>query len=189
MNNEPVKKDSLIKRLFLQYKEIIMYLIFGVLTTLVRWVTQWIFSALFENILPQNPIDIWFLHYDSAVVFVATVISWTLAVLFAYVTNKLWVFESKSWKPSIALKEMWQFFLARFITGVIEIGGIALLVGLGVDRLVIPRETMDATILMSVIILVLNYVFSKLIVFKKKAPAEDADNASDTSTEQETEKE
>lgn len=157
-----------IKGLFIKYKEIVMYIIFGVLTTLVRWITQWLFMRIFENILPKQEMDLWFLHYDSAAVFTATLLSWLAAVLFAYVTNKLWVFESKSWKPSVALRELWQFFLSRLITGVIEIGGIYLLVGVGVDRIVIQKSTMDATILMSGIIMVLNYIFSKLIVFKKK---------------------
>ena len=157
-----------IKQLFIKYKEIVMYIIFGVATTLVRWVTQWIFSGLFASILPKKELHFWFLHYDSTSVFVATLLSWITAVLFAFVTNKLWVFESKSWKPSVAVREFWQFFLSRAITGVIEIGGIYLLVGVGVDQLVIPKETMDATILVSGVILVLNYVFSKLIVFKDK---------------------
>ena len=161
------------KKLFEKYKEIIMYIIFGVATTLVRWVTQWLFSSLFETIMPKEELSFWFLHYDSTAVFVATLLSWLVAVLFAYVTNKLWVFESKSWKPEVALKEMWQFFLSRFITGVIEIGGIYLLVGVGVDMLVIQKTSMDATILVSGLILVLNYIFSKLIVFKKKENPEE----------------
>lgn len=160
-----------IKTLFIKHKEIIMYVIFGVLTTVVRWITQWVFSGLFEVILPNKELNILFLHYNSAAVFVATVLSWLAAVLFAYVTNKLWVFESKSWKPSIALKECWQFFLSRFITGVIEIGGVYLLVGVGVDMLVIPKTSMDATVIMSAIVMVLNYVFSKLIVFNDKKKA------------------
>lgn len=157
-----------IKRIFVKHKEIIMYLIFGVATTLVRWVTQWIFSGMFKSIMPKEELTIWFLHYDSTAVFVATLLSWFVAVIFAYVTNKLWVFESKSWKPSVAVREFWQFFLSRAITGVIEIGGIYLLVGLGVDMLVIPKESMDATVLMSGLIMVLNYIFSKLIVFKDR---------------------
>ena len=154
--------------IYKKYREIIMYIIFGVLTTLVRWITQWIFSGLFEAILPKRELNLLFLHYDSTAVFVATLLSWLAAVLFAYVTNKLWVFESKSWKPRIAVREFWQFFLSRFITGIIEIGGIYLLVGVGVDMLVISKSSMDATVIMSAIIMVLNYVFSKLIVFNTK---------------------
>ena len=166
-----------------------MYVIFGVATTLVRWITQWIFSAIFDNILPHEKIEWWIFHYDSAVVFVATLISWILAVIFAYVTNKLWVFESKSWKPSIAIREFWQFFLSRFLTGILEIGGVALLVGLGVNMIVIKQDTMDATVLMSAIIMVLNYVFSKLIVFrnpdKKKKKEEEGKKEAEENAEHE----
>ena len=160
------KKDGLIAGLFKKYKEIIMYLIFGVATTLVRWVTQWVFSESFESVMPKQEFSVWILKYDSTAVFIATLLSWLAAVIFAYVTNKLWVFESKSWQPSLALKELWQFFLSRFLTGIVEIAGVYLLVGLGVDRLIIPKESMDATIIMSSIVMVLNYVASKLFIFK-----------------------
>ena len=169
-----------IKQLFIKYKEIIMYIIFGVATTLVRWITQWVFSEIFTNIMPKKELTVWFLHYDSTAVFVATLLSWLVAVIFAFITNKLWVFESKSWKLSVAVREFWQFFLSRAITGVIEIGGIYILVGVGVDMLVIQKSSMDATVLMSGLIMVLNYIFSKLIVFKnregeeQKTPAEAA---------------
>ena len=157
-----------IKKVFIKHKEIIMYLIFGVATTLVRWATQWIFIKMFDDIMPKQEVNIWFLHYDTTAVFIATLLSLLTAIIFAFVTNKLWVFESKSWKPSIALRELWQFFFARFLSALIELGGIYLLVGLGVDRLVVPIETMDATILMSGVVMVLNYIFSKLIVFKNR---------------------
>ena len=152
------------KKLFVK-KEFIMYCIFGLATTVVRWGTQWVFSGLFTGIMPKKELHLWFLHYDSTAVFIATLLSWTAAVIFAYITNKLWVFESKSWKSDVAVKEFWQFFLSRFVTGIIEIAGVYLLVGVGVDMLVIPKESMDATIIMSSIIMVLNYVLSKLIVF------------------------
>ena len=170
IENQDITAEKKQKKLFGKYKEIIMYIIFGVATTLVRWVTQWLFTSIFENALPKEEIHIWFLEYKSTGVFVATLLSWLAAVIFAYITNKLWVFESKSWKPSIAIKEFWQFFLSRAITGVIEIVGVFLLVGVGVDQIVIPKESMDATILMSGIIMVLNYILSKLIVFKEKDP-------------------
>lgn len=168
MNKGKKKHMEKKKGIFVKYKEIIMYIIFGVLTTLVRWITQWVFSSLFESIMPQEKIKIWFLEYKSTGVFVATILSWLAAVIFAYITNKLWVFESKSWKPEIAVKEFWQFFLSRAITGVIEIVGVFVLVGIGVNEIVIPKDSMDATVLMSGLIMVLNYIFSKLIVFKDK---------------------
>ena len=83
-------------------KEILMYIVFGVLTTLVGWGTY----ILFEKALKS--------------VFWANLLSWICAVAFAYVTNKLWVFESKSWNAKILLKEVSTFLASRGITGVLE---------------------------------------------------------------------
>ena len=93
------------KRLLLKYKEVIMYLIFGVATTLVNWV---VYSLLMKT---------------SAVnMTISNAIAWFTAVVFAYITNKLFVFESKSWNVAEVWKEVVKFFGARITTGVIEIG-------------------------------------------------------------------
>lgn len=157
-----------IKSLFIKYKEIIMYLIFGVLTTMVRWITQYLFTLLFNFILPQNEIIIWFLKYDSYSIFVSTILSWICAVIFAFITNKIFVFESKNWEPKIALPEFGKFIVSRLFTGIIEILGIYILVGVGFNKIIIPADSMDATIVISIITIILNYIFSKLIVFKNK---------------------
>lgn len=157
-----------IKKLIIKHKEILLYLIFGVLTTVVRWATQYLFTLFFNILLPQEKISFWILEYDSYSIFISTILSWICAVVFAFITNKLFVFESKSWKPEIAFPEFGKFILARVITGVIEILGIYFLVGIGFDKIIIPLESMDATIVVSVVVIILNYVFSKLIVFKKK---------------------
>ena len=90
------------------------------------------------------------------------------AVIFAFVTNKIWVFESKSWKPSVALKEFWLFVAARLITGVLEWFGVPLLVAIGLNQPLFGIDGFVAKILVSVIVIILNYVFSKLIIFKNK---------------------
>ena len=119
-----------IKRLLLKYKEVIMYLIFGVATTLVNWV---VYSLLMKT---------------SAVnMTISNAIAWFTAVVFAYITNKLFVFESKSWNVAEVWKEVVKFFGARIATGV---------------------EGFVAKILVSVIVVILNYVFSKIFVFNKK---------------------
>ena len=118
-----------IKRLLLKYKEVIMYLIFGVATTLVNWV---VYSLLMKT---------------SAVnMTISNAIAWFTAVVFAYITNKLFVFESKSWNVAEVWKEVVKFFGARIF---------------GVEGFV-------AKILVSVIVVILNYVFSKIFVFNKK---------------------
>lgn len=140
-----------IKRLLLKYKEVIMYLIFGVATTLVNWV---VYSLLMKT---------------SAVnMTISNAIAWFTAVVFAYITNKLFVFESKSWNVVEVWKEVVKFFGARIATGVIEICGLPLLYYIGVKQSLFGVEGFAAKILVSVIVVILNYVFSKIFVFNKK---------------------
>ena len=86
-----------IKQLFIKYKEIIMYLIMGGGTTVVNWVA---YSLMVMFCHPGNNLT-GPLHISASTidVFVANVVSWVLAVTFAYITNKLFVFESYSWNP------------------------------------------------------------------------------------------
>ena len=147
----------MIKRMLKKYKEIILYVVFGVLTTLVNLVCFKIFDALLGERL----------------YLVTNIISWIFAVVFAYVTNKLWVFESKSWKPSIAIKELISFFGARlFSLGVEELGLWLLIDVIGMSSLSFKIFTyelngnMIAKIIMQVIVVVINYVLSKLFIFR-----------------------
>ena len=143
-------------------KEIAMYIVFGVLTTLVGWGSY----ILFEKALKS--------------VFWANLLSWVCAVSFAYVTNKLWVFESKSWRGKILLKEISTFLASRGITGVLEIVSVPLLAKWGFDNPffalakganlkadILYTDGLYSKIAVAVIVVILNYVFSKLIVFKK----------------------
>ncbi len=135
-----------------------MYLIFGVLTTVVSWGSY----ALFEILLGLFISDVIVLSS------VANVISWIIAVLFAFVTNKLWVFESKSWKGSVLVKELGSFVGSRLLTGVLEWFGVPLLMLIGLDQPILGIEGMLAKVLISVIVVILNYVLSKLLVFRNK---------------------
>ena len=169
-----------IKELFIKYKEIILYIIFGVLTTLVNWVTYWLteplFSAAFHGDEVMFALFGMEITYTTFAIFIANVIAWIAGVAFAFVTNKIWVFESKSWKPSVALKELWLFVAARLITGVLEWFGVPLLVAIGMDQPLFGVDGFAAKILVSVIVVILNYVFSKLFIFKdKKDTAENTD--------------
>ena len=132
------------KELFKKHKDIISYLFFGVLTTAVNVVTYWLCHGL--GSVPNVP---------------STVIAWVAAVAFAFITNKLFVFESKSWAPSVALKEAASFTLCRVGTGVIEVGMMYVFV----DLLTFNGTVMK--LITNFIVIVLNYVFSKLIIFKK----------------------
>lgn len=145
-------------------KEILMYIVFGVLTTIVGWGTY----TLFANACKMN-------------VFWSNLLSWACAVAFAFVTNKLWVFESKSWERKQVLKEASGFVASRGITGVIEIVSVPLVARLGFDNIfynALNKLEITADILftngiyskvsVAFVIVILNYVFSKLIVFKKR---------------------
>lgn len=150
----------MIKKLWDKFHEIIMYLIFGVLTTVVSWVSY----AIFTTFIPT--ISFWGITIDLTTT--SNVLSWIGAVVFAYITNKIWVFESKSWKPSVAFKEFWLFVSSRLVTGVIEWVGLPLLIKIGFDQSILGIEGMLAKILVSVIVVILNYVLSKLFIFKNK---------------------
>ena len=138
-------------------REVFMYLVFGVLTTVVSWASY----ARFIKILGG-------ISNSDVRISVANVLSWIAAVLFAFITNKLWVFDSKSWKPSVVIKELGMFVVARLATGCIEWFGVPLLVKIGVDQELFGTEGMVAKIIASVLVVILNYFFSKLLIFKKK---------------------
>ena len=145
----PVMKT--IKTLYAKYRELIVYFITGVLTTLVNWAAY----ALCVRVFGWN-------------VAVSNAVAWVVAVLFAYVTNKLWVFRSFRWDLWFVLKEAALFIGARILTGIFEIVSVPLLVNLGLNAPLLGVKGMWAKILVSVVVMVLNYVFSKLIVFRKK---------------------
>ena len=132
------------KTQYLKYKEIINYLIFGVLTTLVNFVVYIIFARL--------------LHTNETL---SNAIAWIISVLFAYITNKIYVFDSKEKEFKKIIKEIIAFFGCRAFSGVVDIGSFYLLVDkLGVNDII-------AKILIAVFVVILNYIFSKLLIFKK----------------------
>jgi putative flippase GtrA len=139
-----------IKMLYLKYKEIIMYLIMGVLTTAVNWCVY----AIMEGLL------------NFSVTF-SNITAWVAGVLFAYITNKIFVFESYNFAPAFLAKELFLFVSARLITGIIEMAGVPALVYIGFDYPILGITGMLAKIIVSVIVVILNYVFSKLLIFNK----------------------
>lgn len=136
-------KDK-IKELYNKYKEIINYLIFGVLTTIVNFVVYFIFAKLFG--------------IDELL---SNIIAWVLSVLFAYTTNRKYVFENKADTKKGILREISSFFACRLFSGVLDNGLFAFLVkGLHINDMIVK-------LINQVIVTVLNYVFSKWIIFRK----------------------
>lgn len=147
-----------IKVLLERYKELLLYLVFGVSTTVVNF----LIFALCQTLLGES------------LYLISNGLAWFAAVVFAYVTNKLWVFESKSWKPAVLWREIPSFFGARVLSFAIEEVGLLVLVEwldfasfslrlLGVTL----SGTLLAKLLLAVIVVILNYFFSKLFIFKK----------------------
>lgn len=138
-----------VKKLYKKYKEIINYLIIGVLTTLVSLVSFYLVRIFIFKSNTQIDIQI------------ANIISWFFAVFFAFVTNKKFVFESCA-KGREKVKEMIKFYLSRVTTLIIDMGTMWFLTS--------PLDINDkvAKIIVQFIIVVLNYIFSKIFVFKKE---------------------
>ena len=140
--------NKIIKKLL--SREVIVYIIFGVLTTLVNFVAFYLFNDLMK------------IHY-----FWANAMAWLAAVIFAFVTNKLWVFQSKSWAGNVLLPELGKFLSSRVATGVFEMVAVPALVALGLNQTILGIEGMVSKVLVSVVVVILNYILSKLFVFKK----------------------
>ncbi len=144
-----------IKELYIKNKEIINYLIFGVLTTVVSLATKYL--LLFTILDAKNSVQLQ----------IAVIISWIVACAFAYVTNRIWVFESKSKK---IILEMFKFFSSRLATLGLEMlimFVFVTLLGLNTDMWVVIW-----TLVAQVLIIIMNYVLSKLVVFKDKKDKE-----------------
>lgn len=148
-----------------KYKEIISYLFWGVMTTMVSWISYSLFALLLKNQVSSFTI---MGVRISLVVLVSNILSWICAVLFAFVTNKLWVFHSKSWEIRVFVPELGKFIFARLVTGVLEIVLVPLLVGIGLNQTILGIEGMAAKVAVSVLIVVLNYIFSKIFIFKDR---------------------
>jgi len=137
--------------LFRKYREVILYVFFGGCTTLVNWGSY----ALTYNVLgiPNVP---------------SVIIAWILSVAFAFVTNKLWVFDSKSWAWPVLRHELWSFLAARAATGLLDVG----IMWLAVD--VLGGNGNLWKLASNVVVVILNYVASKLLIFRKnrEEPAE-----------------
>lgn len=153
-------KRGVLKRfepVYVKRKEVLMYLFFGVCTTLVGYIFYYIPLEIIN--LPDKEI----LGITvNLTVQVSNVISWICAVTFAYLTNRTWVFENKASGAAAVTKECADFFAGRLVTLVIEnvlMNLMTVSAGIG---------DMLSKIIVSVVTVILNYIISKLFVFRKK---------------------
>lgn len=128
-----------------KYKAFIAYAVFGILTTIVNILTYNLcyYKAGWGNTL-------------------SNIIAWVLAVTFAYLTNKVWVFDSKSWEWKVLQKEISTFVSCRVATGLMDL----LIMFVCVD--VLGLHAMLMKLLSNVLVIILNYLFSKFLIFRNR---------------------
>lgn len=137
---------KMLKRLLEQYYDVISYLFFGVLTTAVDYAVSFV------------------CHYGLQLSpTVSTVIAWAAAVIFAFFTNKTWVFGSRDWSGKTVLPEFLKFTGSRVFSGVL----VTVCIQVTVERLGWNFALMKVAT--SILNIILNYIFSKLLVFRKKS--------------------
>ncbi len=136
-----------IKELYLSYKEIINYLIVGGLTTVVSLSVYYLCVSTFLD--PASPVQLQ----------IANIIAWVVAVTFAYVTNRRYVFESNS---ASLIEEAGKFYASRISTLLMDMGIMFFTVSL------LHMNDKLAKLIVQVVVTVANYVLSKYIVFKKQ---------------------
>jgi len=135
---------NFIHRFWNQHKDILAYLFFGGLTTLINFIA----FGLFNN-------------YTPTLYWLNNVIAWFLSVLFAYVTNKLWVFNSKTNSFKKLFQETLSFFSFRLFSLIID--EVIMIVGISF----LHGNPLLVKLLDQVIIVILNWFFSKLFIFNK----------------------
>ena len=136
---------DMLRKLFIKYKDIIAYLFFGGCTTLVNIAVYWLLA-----------------HPAGMATVPANVLAWVAAVLFAYLTNRTWVFHSQATTRQEITREILSFFGCRLATGVLD----WVMMFVCVDLL--HMNDMIIKILANILVILLNFVASKRIIFKKK---------------------
>lgn len=130
---------------FLTTREMILYIVFGVLTTVINIV---VFDRFYYALG-------W--SWQAA-----NVLAWVLAVLFAFITNKLFVFESKSFRTGLFWHECVGFFAARLLSLGVDMLCLKLLID------ILAWNELLSKIIDNVLVVIINYILSKLVVFRKK---------------------
>ena len=131
--------------MYRKYQEGMRYLVFGALTTFIN---------ILSYIILYN-----FIHINNAI---SNVIAWIIGVIFAYITNKIYVFQSKNNTKLQVFREIISFVSCRIITLIID---EAIMI-ITVDKL--SWNALLMKILANIIVIILNFIFSKILIFRKE---------------------
>ena len=132
-------------------KELVMYTVMGVSATIVNW-------CVYSILVPYTNIAF------------ANAVSWLITLVFAFVTNKIYVFDSRSWEKHIVIKEMISFTTARGITGFLEVFLQPQLYAMGLNQSLFGVDGLVAKITVCLSLVIVNYFSTKLIVFRRTEP-------------------
>lgn len=132
-------------------KELVMYTVMGVSATIVNW-------CVYSILVPYTNIAF------------ANALSWLITLVFAFVTNKIYVFDSRSWDKHIVIKEMISFTTARGITGFLEVFLQPQLYAMGLNQSLFGVDGLVAKITVCLSLVIVNYFSTKLIVFRSNEP-------------------
>ena len=162
------------KHLFNKYREIIMYLVFGVLTTVVGFGTYFLIMAGAEHLLDIPMEDETSVTYVTVYV-IAQIIQWVAAVLFAFFTNRKWVFTEADRSKGTFWRQLILFAGSRVASFLLDLGvtyGCTLLLALwiGTPPVILGialTPGIIAKLVAAVLVIIANYVLSKLIVIRK----------------------
>ena len=154
-----IKPFSVFERFYIKNKSVLLYLFFGGLTTLVSILTFWLAELFIRS---DFNVSIFGSMYSAKVV-LSNAISWICAVLFAFFTNRIWVFNSPTDSWTGFFKQMAAFFGGRFVTFLLETVILVVFVS------ILNFNEMLMKIIAQLVVLVSNYVISKLIVFRKRS--------------------
>ncbi|WP_394698203.1 GtrA family protein [uncultured Ilyobacter sp.] len=123
-------------------RELILYIFFGVLTTVVNFITYFLILKISKNYV------------------FATTIAFIIAIIFAYITNKKYVFEKKTSSLKNLLKEFIKFLTSRAFTYFVDVLGMIFLIKY------LSQGEISSKIIVNITVIILNYLFSKLYIFK-----------------------
>lgn len=130
--------------LYKKYKEVILYLLFGVLTTILNILVFWLCN------------DIVKIEYK-----ISNIIAWILSVLFAFITNKLIVFKSKNHSKKETTKEALSFLAARIFSLIVDMALMVIMIDM------MSLNSLIAKMIANVVVVIINYILSKFLIFRK----------------------
>ncbi len=165
------------KKLFRKYREIIVYIAVGLMTTVVAYGVRLLILYPFAAMLSfdLNSMDAAMVAKVSALRTVAQTVGWIAGVIFAFIPNKKWVFRNEESEKKTVLKQFGAFVMSRLGTYFVELGLAVLMpmlliaCGYKTFRFIIDVDAdMMSMAISMVLVTALNYVLSKLLVFRKK---------------------